>query len=846
MKNFNFKTVLPHLIAIGVFLFAALLIGKDGLSGNLVLKQGDISSWQAMAKQSMDYKEAHGHFPLWVSSMFSGMPAYQIAIEGAWNPLTLFSNALSLWLPQPMNFFFLACICFYILTQCMGLRPVAGIFGSLAFAFCSYNPILITAGHVTKMLAIAYAPAVIGGVLLIFRKKYLTGLAVTAFFTSMQIAPGHQQVSYYLFIVLAIMSVSYIIYQYKKGETSHLLKSLGLIVIAGILGVATNAISLLPTYDFAKESKRGGQLIMDDTDKGHEKIVEGRTTGLSKDYAFQWSYGKAETMTLMFPGVNGYGLYSAQRDGESYLFPMIKDDSKALEQLSEMAPQAASDPQLHMFLSSKLYWGTQPFTSGPVYLGAIVCMLFILGLFFLDNKNKWWIFAASVVGILMAWGSNLPGLNYFLFDHLPLYNKFRAPTQALIIPEWLAPLLGALYLDKITRESKDLALVSFKKGMIAVAAVFAIALFYYMSADFSNAASDQNLIQQFIQMMGNNADAQSAARKIVSGLVEDRKALFGADIFRSFVYVLIAAALLWLYFKNKLKDSLLLWAIALLSFLDLYLIASKYLNDKSYGYKEEYEASEFPLTASDAAIMKDPDPNYRVFDMNSGDPFQNAKPSYYHKSIGGYHAAKLGIYDDLTANALTDSTGRLNMGVINMLNTKYIIQDQNGKATAMPNPEANGNAWFVQTVLPKNGAVAVMRSLHGLNTKDTAVIFSDDAAKISGLGTRDSTATIRQTSFDNDAISYESNNSANGFAVFSEVYYKDWNAYIDGKKADIIRTNYVLRGLVIPAGKHKIDFKFEPQLFFKSKTVSMITNWLLFALILGSLAMYLIRNKNQQ
>ena len=585
---------------------------------------------------------------------------------------------------------------------------------------------------------------------------------------------------------------------------------------------------------------------MDDTNKDHENIVDGRTTGLSKDYAFQWSYGKAETMTLMFPGVSGYGIHSAERDGEPYIYPMLKDNARSLEVLGEVAPQAAADPQLAMFLSSKLYWGDQPFTNGPVYLGAIVCMLFMLGLFFVDSKHKWWILAASLFGILLAWGSNMPSLNYFLFDHLPLYNKFRVPTLALMIPQMLAPLLGALYLDKISRETKADAFAAFKKGMIATGALFAIALFYYMSADFSNARTDQGLVQQFMQMMGNNADAESVAKRIVNALSEDRKVLFGADILRSFVFVLLAAGLLWMYLKNKLSQNIMLWSIALLSFIDLYMVANKYLNDKSYGYKEEYEASEFPLSNADALILKDTDPNYRVFDMSGGDPFQDAKPSYYHKSIGGYHAAKLGIYDDLTANAMTDTSGRLNMGVINMLNTKYIIQNQNNQKVAIPNPDANGNAWFVHTVTPKDGPVQVMRALQNLNTKDSAVIFAVDAAKISGIGIPNSAANIRQTKYDNDAISYESNSAVNAFAVFSEVYYKDWNAYLDGKKADIIRTNYVLRGLVIPAGRHNVEFKFEPTIFHTSNTISTVTNWLLFFLILGCLAFYFIRNRNKE
>lgn len=884
MKNLDWKKALPHLIAVGVFLIAALIIGKSGLEPGVVLRKGDTSSWEAMVHQSMLYKEAHGHFPLWVTSMFSGMPAYNIGIDGGFNPALYFSGLFQLWLPEPMNYFFLACISFYILTQCLRLRPWVGIFGSLTFAYCTFMPIAITAGHVTQVLAIAFAPAVIGGVILIFRGKYISGTIVTALFTSLQIAAGHQQVSYYLFIVLAFASVSYLIYLFKQGRTTAALKSLGLVALAGIIGVFVNAVTLFPTYDYAKASKRGGQLVMPGT-KSSEKVQNGKTTGLSKEYAFQWSYGKAETMGLMFPGVMGYGFHYAERDGNNYLFPQLKEDSKTMEYLAELGVPAQNMEQLNFRLSKSLYWGAQPFTNGPVYLGAVACLLFILGMFKVDGKHKWWIFGATILSLLLAMGSNLPGFNYFLFDHLPLYNKFRVPTMALIIPQWLVPLMGALYLNKIIDEKigwtdnntehtvsfksqSDLA--SFKKGLIAVAAVLVLALGFYMSASFTNmdparvtqftslvnagdpetmtkiqalpGGTDNDSFEEFTAMMGKSPDAIKNSRGIINALSQDRKSLFLADILRTLLFVALSVGLIWFYLKNKIKENLFLIGITLLSFIDLFMMDVKYLNDKNYASKDAYETSEFPVSDADRAILKDPDPNFRVLNLARG--LESSKPAYHYKTIGGYHAAKLGIYDDLMAHGFSNPDGSINMGVINMLNAKYIVAPQNNQEVVQANPGALGNAWFVKNIVWVNGPVAEMQSLAHFNPKDTAVIDNVYKSLLNGVQPADSAATIRQTAFDNDAISYESDNAVKSLAVFSEIFYKDWNAYIDGQKTDIVKVNYVLRGLAIPPGKHKIDFKFEPKIFFISKTISQVAGWIVFLMVIGGIVLF-FRRKNK-
>jgi hypothetical protein len=850
----------PHAIAVGIFLLVTLIFCKPALESGVVLKQSDVSSWEGMSKQSFEYKEKNGHFPMWVTSMFSGMPAYQIALDGIWSPLGYFDKLFQLWLPKPLNFFFLACLSFYFLCLCLRIRPYAAILGALGFAFCTYSPIIITAGHDTKMLGMAYIPALMGAVILIFDKKYFVGIVLAALFTALQIGQGHQQVSYYAFIILGIMSVFYIANALKAKATNGLVKSLGVVVLAGLMGIAVDAIGIFPTYDYAKYSKRGGQLKMDDAVKA-DNVVNGKTTGLSKEYAFQWSYGRAETMSLMFPGVKGYGLYYAQREGESYMFPQLKENANVVNYMTEVFPQAPAD-QIAQQMSQSLYWGDQPFTNGPVYLGAAICFLFILGMFYLDGKHKWWIFTASILAILMALGSNLPGFNNFLFDYVPLYNKFRVPTMTLIIPQVLFPLMAVLVIDKLMTNTDTEAWKKFKLGLIATAAVFALGLGYYVSTDFDNenkartsafnklwetkptdfqvkyaalneqykGQRDNQVYENWVLQLQENKESTTVARGIVTALKKDRSSLLLTDILRSLIIVLLVAGFIAAYLKNKLSAKIMLIGVTVIASIDLLWMGSHYLNAKSFDLKENYTASEFPMTDADRTILADKDPNFRVFNTTVGSPFEESKTSYYHKSIGGYHAAKMGIYDDLSAYQMGSQNP--NEGVLNMLNAKWIILEQDKKPIAVQNPNALGNAWFIKAVTYVNGPVAEMKGLTNLNTRDTAVIDESFKSLVGNFAPADSTSSIKQTNFDNEAITYESNTNANHLALFSEIYYKDWQAYIDGKPVPSLKANYVLRALPIPAGKHKIEFKFEPKIYFASRMVSGIASWILFGLVL--------------
>lgn len=876
MKNLNLKMLLPHGIAIAVFLIVAVIFCKPALESGVVAQQSDVTAVQSMKHQSEQYREKHGVYPLWITSMFSGMPAYNIIFEGAFNPLYYIDKAFQLWLPKPLNFFFLSCICFYIFCLCIKIRPYLGIFASLAFAYATYNPILVVAGHDTKLLAMAYAPALIGGMLLLFDKKYISGFVLTALFADLHLGQNHQQISYYVFLIIGIMTIFFFVRWIKEKELLHGVKAIGLAALAAVIGIMINAIFLFPVYDFAKESKRGGQLVMDNkTDnKANDRVEKNKTAGLSRDYAFQWSNEKKESLTLIFPGIAGYGSYFSQRDGEYNIFPKLSETSHVSTYLAEKLNMP--EDQINNFtgnLSGRIYWGGKPFTSGPAYLGAVICFLFVLGMFVLDNKHKWWILTASLVGIILAMGKYFPSINDFLFNYLPLYNKFRTPEMALVIPQILFPMLAVMSIDKLIDLEKAIAIKKLKHTAITMAVIFAVAGAMYFSFDYSKenkqrtaaintafAVQDSKLgakMQQINQQYEAETDNRvyeellyqskgdsQIAKGVLTALRKDRQAFFGGDILRALLFVLLALGLTGLFAYKKINSTVLIIGLPLLVLLDLLPFGMHYINEKSFETEEKYKANEFSPTDADQIIMKDIDPNFRVFDLTGGDPFQDAKPSYFHKSIGGYHPAKIGIYDDLATHQLS---GEPNPAVLNMLNTKYLIQKtQDGKTMAIPNMESLGNCWFVKGVKYVDGPVNEMKALNNFDPKDTAVIDNSFKNIIGEFIPADSSSTIKQVSFDNMEIKYESNSNAANLAVFSEIFYKDWNAYIDGKKVPIAKANYVLRALVIPAGKHTIHFKFEPTVFNASYKISQISAWLLFAILLWFAYYTFKRSKDKQ
>ena len=838
MKNFNFKKLLPHFIAVAIFLIVSVIYCKPALEGKVVL-QHDIQGWRGMSQQSVEFKEKYGYYPLWTNSMFSGMPAYQVALDARTHLLVGYlDNIITLGLPKPISFFFLACICFYFLCIVVGVNPWVSIMGAIAYAYSTFDPIIVAVGHNTQMLSIGYMPAVLAGLLLLLQKKYWVGFGITAFFATLLIGQNHLQMVYYTLLIALIICVCFIIKSYKENETASALKGMGLALIAGILGLACNAVSMMPTYEYAKESMRGGRSELNMPGESENKTKG----GLDKDYAFRYSLGIPETLTFIVPG-----LYGGSNGGDEYT-----SSSKFVERFSEMG---VPEDNALQYANGYSYWGDQPTTSGPVYLGAIVCLLFIFGLVYLKSWHKWWLIAASVLGIILAWGANFSAFNYFLFDHLPFYNKFRAPTMGLVIPQLCFPLTGVLVIDKLFKQNIDFT-ETWKKlkltGIITGAIIVILAGFYF-SASFTG-KSDKTLKDNFRQSVLQQVpqgqqpppqvqqQADEVSRNLISALQSDRKDLMGSDLLRSIILIALAFIIIYLFIKKKISPVILIASLIVLTGYDLLGVDSRYLNTNKFVEDTDFEST-FTPTEADLQIMKDPDhANFRVFN-SSLDAFNDASTSFHHNSVGGYHPAKLGLYNDI----ITYQLGKGNMEVFNMLNTKYFIvqNPQTGKPVARLNPDAFGNAWLVKGIKYVDDANQEMQALDNTNLRDTAVVEKKYQSQIKQFNVPDSSAYIKLKENLNDKIDYTFHSATPQFAVLSEVYYPfGWDAYIDGKKTDYVKTDYVLRGMYVPAGDHEIEFRFEPKSFTTGRTITIISNIIVFISMLVALIFY-IRKKSR-
>jgi len=838
MMKIDFKKLVPHIIAIAIFALVALVYCKPSLNGK-VLNQHDTQGWKGMAQQSFEVKEKTGSFPLWTNSMFGGMPTYQIAMGGTSNigaGIEVVRNAFSLWLPEPMSFFFIASLCFYILCIVLGANPWVSIFGGLAYAYSTYNPIIVSVGHNTKMMSLAYAPMIIAGLQLLFKRKYIVGFLITALFAAFTIGQSHLQVVYYLFIIAGCITVAFFINAYKEKNMLHGLKASALALAAGLLGLAVCAGSIMPTYDYAKETMRGGksQLTLNTSDSSTNKTKG----GLDKDYALRWSLGKMETFTFLVPG-----LYGGSNGGNEHTA-----DSKTVEKFGEVG---VPEENALGALNGYSYWGAMSSlsetTSGPVYLGAIVCLLFILGLFYVNSWHKWWIIAASVIGILLAWGNNFMAFNSFMLEYLPFYNKFRAPSMALVIPQICIPILAVLTLSKLVYETDyEAAFKKLRNGAIAAAAVLVLLGAFWAMADYTG-KGDADIKKGFVENFsrGQNgqqdlAQGESLAKEIMTAIRSDRKSHAGGDLLRTLLFMAAAVALVALVVKKKISPLVTTVALAILSLVDIIGVDKRYLNYDDFREKEEVTDA-FTPSAADTQIKNDPDhANFRVFNQ-SGNFTNESVTSYHHNSIGGYHPAKLGLYQDLIENQI----GKGNMGVLNMLNTKYFIgQGQNGQPIAQLNPGAFGPCWLVKGIKFVNSVNNEMLALDSTNLRDTAVVNESFKASIKQLPVADSLASIKISERQNDKITYAFNASAPQFAVLSEIYYnRGWNAYVDGQKADYVKTNYALRGIAIPAGKHTVDFRFEPTAYKTGNTISFWGVALIY-LILAVALFLLFKKKN--
>ncbi|MEO6134496.1 MAG: hypothetical protein ABIP35_05050, partial [Ginsengibacter sp.] len=714
MKNFNFKKVLPHLIAVAIFLIVAVIYCKPAIEGKVVT-QHDTQAWQGMAQQSFEFNEQHGHYPLWTNSMFSGMPAYQIFLDGRTSiSVAYVYSALTLGLPKPINFFFLASICFYFLCIVAGANPWTGILGGLAYAYSTFNPIIIGAGHDTQMVSIAYVPAVLAGLLLLFQKKYWTGLAITSLFAALLLMQNHVQIVYYTLMMAGIMTIAFVVKSYKEKELATALKGAGLGLIAGIIGLACSAVTMLPTSQYAKESMRGGR---SELTLGNKNVKT--KGGLDKDYAFNYSLGIGETFIFFVPG-----LYGGSNGGSEY-----DESSQFVNKFSELGVPAEQAVQYENGYS---YWGGQPVTSGPVYLGAVICLLFIFGLVYLKSWHKWWLVAASIIGVLLAYGANFKGFNYFLFDYMPFYNKLRAVTMSLVIPQLCFPLMGVLAINQLISRKEEVNEILKKLKLTAIISGVIIALMaaFYFTASFSGSSDKtlkDNIHQNILSQVppGQQAPPQLAQQAemmstgILFALQSDRKGLMGGDLIRSAVLMALALLVIYFFAKKKISGVVMMSTLIVLSSFDLLGIANRYLNSNKYVEKSDFESAFIP-TEADLQIKKDPEHDrIRVFNQTV-DVFNDASTSYHHNSVGGYHPAKLDLYNDI----ITYQLSKGNMSVFNMLNTKYFIvqNPQTGKPMAQLNPNAFGNAWLVKGIKFVETADQEMLALDNTDLKDTAVV----------------------------------------------------------------------------------------------------------------------------
>ena len=817
MNKGLFAKLLPHLVALVIFFVVAFLFCQPAFQGQ-VLQQHDIIGVKGMIQNSLEYREQFGRLPLWNTHLFGGMPNYQVAVAGP--PLIpKFAAILSLGLPEPASFFFIASVCFYILCLCFRINPYIGIFGALAYAYATYNPVILNAGHITKMLAIGYAPALLGGIVLIYEKRYWLGLGVTTFFAAAEITANHPQINYYLLIALGFMTLSYLVIWIQNKEFKHAAIAVSLAVAAALVGVGTSAVTLFTTYEYTKYTMRGGKTI---ESKGNEVVVN-KTTGLDKDYAFKWSLGKSEAVTLFMP--NAFGGSS----GESF-----DADSKLVETMVERNIPEASAVQLASSLPK--YWGgmSDPTegTSGPAYLGIISALLFVVGCVVIKSHHRWWLLAGVLFGIMMAWGKYFFGFNSLLFEALPFYDKFRAPSMSLVIPQLLVPIMAVLCLQQLLFTNREsLNPKSFRHVLYALGGLIAFAGLLYVFNDYGSPI-DSQIMEAYSARQGGD----EIGRTIVSGLKADRKAMFGGDILRLFGFSLLIAGLLFLWMRKVVSPWVVIGVLALVSTIDLVNIGKKYLGEEIYVDPETLTTANFQKTPADEMILQDKDPQFRVFNLTP-DRFNESRTAYYHRSVGGYHPAKLRLYQDLIENQL--SKQGLNMPVMNMLNTRYfLIPGEQGGAPAnvQRNDSALGAAWFVRQVQPVSGPAAEMKALDNFDPAQTA--FIDQAAQPLQLPqiSPDTTATIRLAHYNNDTIRYQTTAASPQFAVFSEIYYPaGWNAYLDGKKTDYYRVNYMLRGMPVPAGNHTIEFRFEPAVYYNSYRVAFWASILLYLFFFGGI-----------
>ena len=811
------KRILPDVVAILVFAVISFAYFCPAVTEGRILSQHDSVAGIGAGQEGKEYLERTGERTRWTNSIFGGMPTYQMAPSyRSTDMLKTVENLYHFYLPTYVWYVFVMLLGFYILLRAFNFKVWLASLGAIVWAFSSYFFIIIAAGHIWKLITLAYIPPTIAGLVLCYRGKYLSGGLVTALFVALQIASNHVQMSYYFLFVMLFMAIAYGFIAYQKQALPDFFKATGVLILAGLIGVCINLSNLYHTYEYSKESMRGKSELI------KENAANQTDSGLERDYITQWSYGIGETFSLLVPNVKG---------GASV--PLAANE-KAMEKAHPM--------YRNIYGQLGQYWGEQPGTSGPVYVGAFVMFLFILGLFVVKGPMKWALLGATVFSILLSWGKNFMGLTDFFIDYVPMYNKFRAVSSILVIAEFTIPLLAMLALKEIVsspnilKERRKEFLVSF--GLTGgLALLFAVMPKVFFPAYVST--MEMNALQSF---------PTDQLVPLLANLEEVRMSLFTSDAWRSFFIILVGVTLLWMYVAGKLKQISLIVSLALLCLVDMWTVNKRYLYDEQF-VEQQVQTQGFQQTETDKMILADQTLDYRVLNLASN-TFNENNTAYWHKSVGGYHAAKLRRYQEMIEEhisgemnnlfkAVTEAEGEMEkldpsgFPVLNMLNTRYFIFPlQGGQTLPLLNPHALGNAWFVDDVQYVDNANEEIEAIHGLDPLETAVVDKRFAEIIKPVSA-DSAASIQLVTYEPNYLKYEVDSKNGGTVVFSEIYYPGWRSSIDGQEVSHGRANYILRAMNVPAGKHVIEFSFDPLSLHVTEKIAFIALGILALAVLG-------------
>lgn len=796
---FSLKKLLPHLLVLIGFVILSLAYFNPVLKGKQIF-QSDIVQYIGMSKQQKDFRAQTDEETYWTNGAFAGMPTYQLGAKYPHNYIKKLDLTLR-FLSRPADYLFLYLMSFYVLLLVLKVDFKLAAIGALAFGFSTYLIIILGVGHNSKAHAIAYMPLVLSGIVLTFRRKYILGFLLTVVAMGLEIVANHFQMTYYLMLLVIVLGIAYLIDAYKKKVLSHYFKSVGILFTAVFLAIALNATGILATKEYVKESTRGKSELTINPDGSPKEV----TSGLDREYITQFSYGLLETFNLYIPRFMGGG------NGED-----LGKDSATFEAYRKLGVPPGQ--ALEGAKQAPMYWGEQPIVEAPAYVGAVVLFLFVFALFLVKGRLKWWLVGGTVLSLLLSYGKNFGVLTDFFIDYVPLYNKFRAVSSIQVILELCIPVLAVFGLVRLFNdfENKDQKLKALKFSAIITGGIAILFLLFKSSFDFVG--------------VNDGFYRQNYGQAFVDAIKADRKAVFTQDTIRTLVLVLLSAGLIWFYLKGKLKEKWAMVAFAALILFDLVGVNKRYVNNDDFVSAIKMNQP-FQMNEADKEILKDTT-YYRVYDLVSG----RSKPSYYHNSLNGYNAAELKRYREVFDWHISQN----NINVLNMLNTKYIIaQNNEGKIFPYTNPDANGAAWFVKSLERVDSANEEIKRLDSLDNKNKAIYSVSKGVKQKEYASSfkvDSTASIKIIEHQPNYLKYQSENANDGFAVFSEVYYGNgWKTFIDGKPTEHIRVNYTLRGMEVPAGKHIIEFKFDPDVVKTGSKIALASSIFFILLLFGGL-----------